>query len=101
MYDAILISTHYDYGSDGTMIPAQNDEDYYDLSHIIPLGIIHIAQYLHDCGFNARVVHIPHEMHSLRRFGMDEDGLKKHVEKILRRFIGVIFVAIGVYLVVL
>jgi len=58
MYDVILISAHYNYGKDGTMIPPQNAEDYDDLSMIIPLGIIYIAQYLHDCGFKVRVVHI-------------------------------------------
>ena len=86
MYDAVLISTHYNYGSDGTIIPAQNDEDYEDLSYIIPLGIIHIAQYLHDCGFKVRVVHIPHEMRSSRRFGMDEDELRKNLENMNRIF---------------
>lgn len=86
MYDALLISTHYNYGSDGTMIPAQNDEDYYDLSHIIPLGIIHIAQYLHDCGFNVRVLHIPHEMYFIRSYGVGEDELKNYIDKILSRY---------------
>ena len=59
MHDAILISSHYDYASDGTEMPPHHSEDYDDLSYIIPLGIIHIAQYLHDCGFNVRVVNIP------------------------------------------
>jgi len=86
MYDAVLISTHYNYGSDGTMIPSQNDEDYYDLSHVIPLGIIHIAQYLHDCGFKVRVLHIPHEMYSIRSYGVGEDELKNYIEKILGRY---------------
>jgi radical SAM superfamily enzyme YgiQ (UPF0313 family) len=86
MYDAILISTHYNYGNDGTMIPEQNAEDYEDLSMDIPLGIIHIAQYLHDCGFKVRAVHIPHEMHALRRFGINEDQIKNSVEKILKNY---------------
>ena len=86
MYDAVLISTHYNYGSDGTMIPRQNAENYEDLSMIIPLGIIHTAQYLYDCGFRVRVLHIPHEMHSLRRFGINEDQIENSVEKILRRY---------------
>ena len=86
MYDAVLISTHYNYDDEGTMIPPQNAEDYEDLSYIIPLGIIHIAQYLHDCGFKVRVLHIPHEMRSLRRFGMDEDEPRKNLENILRRY---------------
>lgn len=86
MYDVILISAHYNYGKDGTMILPQNVEDYDDLSMIIPLGIIYIAQYLHDCGFKVRVVHIPHEIHSLRRFGINEDQIKNPVEKILRKY---------------
>lgn len=86
MYDAILISTHYGYDSDGQIIPAYKATDHDDLSMIIPLGIIHIAQYLHDCGFNARVVHLPQEMHALRRFGLSESVLINSIEKILRQF---------------
>ena len=44
MYDAILISTHYSYGIDGTPIPPLNADNYEDLSMDIPLGIIYIAQ---------------------------------------------------------
>jgi radical SAM superfamily enzyme YgiQ (UPF0313 family) len=86
MYDVILISTHYNYGNGGTMIHPQAAVDYEDLSMDIPLGIIHIAQYLYDCGFKVRVVHIPHEMHFLRRFGINEDHIKNSVEKILKNF---------------
>jgi radical SAM superfamily enzyme YgiQ (UPF0313 family) len=86
MYDAILISTHYDYGSDGTMLPPQDSQDHEDLSTIIPLGLIHVAQYLHDSGFKVRVVHIPHLMESMNRFGLNEDQLDNPVEKILRKF---------------
>jgi len=86
MYDAILISTHYNYGNDGTMIPPQNAEDYDNLSYIIPLGIIQIAQYLHDSGFKVRVVHIPHEMHTLKWIGISEDQIENPVEKILREY---------------
>lgn len=86
MYDAVLISPHYSYGYDGSMIPSQTEADYEDLSMIIPLGIIHIAQYLHDCGVNVRVVHLPHEVHSLERFGLTEDHLKNGIEKILRKY---------------
>jgi len=86
MYDAILISTHYSYSNDGIAIPHQNAEDYEDLSMIIPLGIIHIAQYLHDCGFKVRVVHIPHEMHYIRRFGINENQVKNSVEMILKNY---------------
>lgn len=86
MYDAILISTHYNYNAGGIMIPSQTEEDYEDLSMDIPLGIIHIAQYLHDCGFKVRVVHIPHEVHSLRRFRINEDQIKNSIEKILKNY---------------
>jgi radical SAM superfamily enzyme YgiQ (UPF0313 family) len=86
MYDAILISTHYSYGNDGTMIPLQNAGNHQDLSMVIPLGVIYIAQYLHDCGFNVRVVHLPHEIHALRRFGLNEDHLKNAIEKILGKY---------------
>ena len=86
MYDAILISTHYDYTSDGKVIPPRNTEEYEDLSMLIPLGVVHIAQYLHDCGFKVRVVHIPHEIHALRRFGIDETSLINPVEEILRNY---------------
>ena len=86
MYHAVLISTHYNYGSDGTIIPAPGGEGIYDLSHVIPLGLIHIAQYLYDCGFNVRVVHLPHEIHSLRRFGFKEDELGACLERILKRY---------------
>ncbi len=86
MYDAILISTHYSYDSNGNAIPSLNWEDHEDLSTIIPLGIIHIAQYLHDCGFQARVVHVPHEMEFLRRFGINQDQTNDLVERILREY---------------
>jgi radical SAM superfamily enzyme YgiQ (UPF0313 family) len=86
MYDAILISPHYDYDSDGTMLPPQGSEDHEDLSTIIPLGIIHVAQYLHDSGFKVRVVHIPHLMASMNRFGLTEDQLDNPIEKILKKF---------------
>ena len=72
MYDVILISTHYNYHLDGSILPSQDREEHDDLSYIIPLGIVSIAQYLHNRGFNVRVVHIPHEMHLLRRFGINE-----------------------------
>ena len=86
MYDAVLISTHYNYDDEGRVILPQNTEDYEDLSMIIPLGIIHMAQYLHDRGFQVRVVHVPHEMEFLRHFGINEDQIENPVEKILRRY---------------
>jgi radical SAM superfamily enzyme YgiQ (UPF0313 family) len=86
MYDAVLISTHYNYGNDGTIIPPLDSQDYQDLSMLIPLGITYIAQYLYDCGFNVRVVHIPQRIHALRRFGINEDQIKNSVEKILQKY---------------
>ncbi|CAB1078483.1 hypothetical protein D1AOALGA4SA_6222 [Olavius algarvensis Delta 1 endosymbiont] len=86
MYDAVLITTHYGYGRDGTMQPPQDSADHEDLSAVIPLGIIHVAQYLHDSGYNVRVVHIPHLMASMKRFGLNEDQLDKSIEKILQKF---------------
>jgi radical SAM superfamily enzyme YgiQ (UPF0313 family) len=86
MYDAILISTHYNYSDDGSSIPDENTGEYEDLSMIIPLGIIHIAQYLYDCGFRVRVVHIPHEVHFLRRFGIDPNGTENLIEMILKEY---------------
>ena len=83
MYDAILISTHNNYNYDGTPILPLNKEDYVDLSMIVPLGIVYIAQYLHDSGFNVRVVHIPHEMQYLRRFDIVEDQITHSIERIL------------------
>jgi hypothetical protein len=68
------------------MIPPQNAEDYDNLSYIIPLGIIQIAQYLHDSGFKVRVVHIPHEMHAQKWIGISEDQIENPVEKILREY---------------
>ena len=88
MYDAILISPHYNYINDGTIIPSQNSVDYDDLSMIIPLGIIYIAQYLHDCGFKVRVVHIPHEMCmvALKQEILIKDLPANPVEEILRKY---------------
>lgn len=70
MYDAILISS-YNYSQDGIAVPSQGSEDYDDLSMIIPLGVIHIAQYLHNCGYKVQVVHIPHELQFLKRLGIN------------------------------
>jgi radical SAM superfamily enzyme YgiQ (UPF0313 family) len=86
MYDAILISPHYNYGHEGTTIPPQDTENYQDLSMIIPLGILYIAQYLNDCGYNVRVVHIPNDIYLLSRFGLTDDPGEKNVEKILAKY---------------
>lgn len=86
MYDAILISTHYNYSNDGKIIPHANAQDYEDLSMDVPLGIVYVAQYLHDCGFKVRVVHIPQELHSLRRFGINDQDHKTCLKKILENY---------------
>jgi radical SAM superfamily enzyme YgiQ (UPF0313 family) len=86
MYDAILVSPHYNYSHDGATIPPQDTENHQDLSMIIPLGILYIAQYLNDCGYNVRVVHIPHDIYFLRRFGLTEDHKINSVEKILAKY---------------
>jgi len=86
MYDAILISTHFNYDKDGTPVPAGGADDYDDLSVEIPQGIVYVAQYLHDCGFKVRVVHIPHEMYYLKRFGIWDDQFENLVEKILSNY---------------
>jgi radical SAM superfamily enzyme YgiQ (UPF0313 family) len=61
MYDVLLISPHYGYENNGTTLPQSNIAAQQDMSFIVPLGIVHIAQYLHNKGLNVRVVHIPHE----------------------------------------
>jgi radical SAM superfamily enzyme YgiQ (UPF0313 family) len=86
MYDAVLISTHYNYDNKGRIVPTPGGDDFHDLSHVIPLGLIHIAQYLHECGFSVRLVHLPHQIYSLRRFGFKEDDEETCLEKILGRY---------------
>ncbi|MGD9331774.1 MAG: hypothetical protein PVJ53_10705, partial [Desulfobacterales bacterium] len=86
MYDVILISPHYNYGQDGRPIPVQDAADCQDLSMTIPLGLIHVAQYLHDGGVRVRVVHLPHEIDTLRRMGLPLARLKNPVEAILSRY---------------
>jgi radical SAM superfamily enzyme YgiQ (UPF0313 family) len=53
---------------------------------VIPLGLIHLAQALHDKGLTVQVVHLPHEFHNLRRFGIDPDGVDHPLEAILKRY---------------
>ena len=86
MYDAILISPHYNYSRDGKTIPPQDTQNYQDLSMVIPLGILYIAQYLNDCGFKVRVVHIPHDIYLLSRFGLTQDHNNRFVEEILAKY---------------
>jgi len=86
MYDAILISTHYSYRKDGAILPTRYESEWADLSMTVPLGVIHIAQYLHDGGFNVRVVHLAHEMKALRPFGLAEDERGNLIEEILKRY---------------
>jgi len=86
MYDAILISTHYNYERNGMVMPSLHEGDHEDLSMIIPLGVIHIAQYLHDNGFNVRVVHLPHEIHALNCLGANQDYVNNPIEEILQKY---------------
>jgi radical SAM superfamily enzyme YgiQ (UPF0313 family) len=86
MDDVILISPHYNYDRDGGPIPAQNATDHQDLSMIIPLGIIHVAQYLYDCGIRVRVVHLPHEIDTLRRTGLPLEQLQNPIKAILAKY---------------
>ncbi len=86
MFDAILISPHYDYTPEGQPIPGPDTGEVQDLSMIIPLGIIHIAQYLHDRGLNVRVVHLPHEMQALQRLGLSIDTLNNPIETVLTHY---------------
>ncbi len=86
MYDAILISPHYHYGDDGAAFPALNEENYENLTMVVPLGIVHVAQYLHDRGFNTRVVHLPHEYYALGRVGVHEELVGNLAEKILKKY---------------
>ena len=58
MYDIVLISTHYHYDKDGQPLPRPEDTHYQDLSMVIPLGLIHLAQALHDKGLTVQVVHL-------------------------------------------
>ena len=87
MYDAILISPHYDYHRhDGQAIPNPDDPDKQNLSMIIPLGILHLAQHLYDIGYNIRVVHLPHEYSALQRVGIDIRQIDNPVESILKNY---------------
>lgn len=86
MYDAILISTHYNYQRNDPMIPSHHEDVHEDLSMIIPLGVIHIAQYLHDNGFTVRVVHLPHEIHALKGLKPNEDYVNNPIEEILKKY---------------
>lgn len=86
MYDVILISPHYNYDRDGGPIPSQDATGYQDLSMTIPLGLIHVAQYLHDDGLKVRVVHLPHEVDNLRRMGLPLEQLKNPIAAILSKY---------------
>ncbi len=86
MYDAILISSHYSYNDDGTAFPARNEENCENLSMIIPLGVVSVAQYLHDRGFDVRVVHLPHEFYMLGRLGVHENRVANLLEIVLKKY---------------
>ena len=86
MYDAVLISPHYNYDDDGRPNPFAGDTAFQDLSMTIPLGLIHLAQYLHDAGFKVRVVHLPHELYAMRQMGLPVDRMENAVDMILRKY---------------
>lgn len=86
MYDAVLISPHYHYDADGMPIPAPETSRHQDLSLTIPLGILHLAQYLHDCGFNLRVLHLPQEIYALERLGLRIPQLNNPIAAILSNY---------------
>ena len=86
MYDAILISPHYTYTRRGRPIPDLGTEEIQDLSIIIPLGILHIAQYLHDRGLRVRMVHLPQELYTLQRLGLADESFKNPIETILKNY---------------
>jgi hypothetical protein len=71
---------------DGKPLPNPEDAHFQDLSMVIPLGLIHLAQALHDKGLTVQVVHLPHKFHNLRRFGIDPDKVDHPVEAILKRY---------------
>ncbi len=86
MYDAILISPHYHYDSEGQPLPAQDAVAVQNLSMIIPLGILHVAQHLQDRGYRVRVVHLPHTFYALQRLGLAVNQMPNPLETILSQF---------------
>jgi len=86
MEDVVLISSHYQYDRNGQPLPPPDAADVQDLSLIIPLGILHLAQHLHDRGFQVRVVHLPHEFYALQRLGLAVNQLPNPLETILSRY---------------
>ena len=67
-YDTILISTHFDY--DENLMPILSDSD---VSTILPIGMLSIAQHLHDKGYKVKVIHLP-------------SFIEKDPKKILKRY---------------
>ena len=86
MYDAILISPHYNYSPNGRPIPDYGTEEVQDLSMIIPLGVLHIAQYLHDKGLRVHLLHLPQEFHAMRRLGLVGESFPSPLETILKNY---------------
>jgi radical SAM superfamily enzyme YgiQ (UPF0313 family) len=86
MYDAILISPHYNYARDSQPIPGQNTAEVQDLSMIIPLGVLHLAQYLHDKGLRVRLVHLPQEFYAMRRLGLVDASFSNLLITILKNY---------------
>ena len=86
MYDAVLISPHYHYAEDGRPIPTMESARHQDLSSILPLGLLYVAQHLHDGGFDLRVVHLPQEIRALARLGLDVQQLEDPIGAILGNY---------------
>jgi radical SAM superfamily enzyme YgiQ (UPF0313 family) len=86
MYDAVLLTTHYNYTLDGAPIPPENSGEYEDLSMHVPLGMMYLAQHLHNSSFNVRVVHLPQIMRSLTGFGIPPEQKGTTIKTILKNY---------------
>ncbi len=86
MYDVVLISPHYNYDPHGRPNPDIGAAEFQNLSMIVPLGIVHVAQYLYNCGFQVKVVHLPHEFRALQALGLDLERLESPLEAILQHY---------------
>jgi anaerobic magnesium-protoporphyrin IX monomethyl ester cyclase len=86
MDDAVLVSPHYHYDPKGRPLPPPDAVDYQNLSMIIPLGLLHVAQHLHDRGYRVRVVHLPHAFYALQRLGLAVNQLADPLEAVLSQY---------------
>ncbi|MDJ0990725.1 MAG: radical SAM protein [Desulfobacterales bacterium] len=86
MYDAVLIAPHYNYDDNGRPLPPPDDTAFQDLSMVVPMGITHLAQFLHDSGFNVRVIHLPQALYTLRQLGLPVERMENPVETILKQY---------------